>query len=523
MKILQVISSLSAEGGGPIEGLIQQGMVMTQYGHDVQTLCLDAPGSSLDTRLGSSAVYQLGPNYLGYGFVFRLEPWLRENGLKFDVIIVHGLWQYHGYSVSKVARELGLTYVVFLHGMLDPWFARRYPLKHLKKWLYWPWAEYRVLRDANLVLFTTAEELLLARQSFWLYRVRERLVGYGIKAPDVQPVQARSAFLVQFPHLKGKRNLLYLSRIHPKKGCDLLIHAFAKVAVADLSLHLIMAGPGEASWVRELKQLADALGLAHRVTFTGMIKDEVKWGAYDVADAFVLPSHQENFGIVVAEALAWGVPVLTTYQVNIWREIQESGAGIIHADSQAGADQLLADWLELSPIEQSTMRVKAKLCFAKNFEIKQVTEHLINALDDVKNKGREVHTFKGSSLFPTLITKFEFVNRHSSFLFYLLMLPLIAWLDLWTGREVNLWLLYCIPMSLATWNLGLRQGYAIAICSTITLFSYGIYYENSFKNMLFFTISYGSKFIIYFVLTHLLGQLRKKEVDRVVVPNNLKV
>ena len=362
----------------------------------MQTLCLDAPGALVDERLRSSAVYQLGPSYLGYGFAPRLEPWLREHGANYDVIIIHGMWMYHGYCVAKVARQLGLRYVMFLHGMLDPWFARRYPLKHLKKWLYWPWAEYRVLRDARLVLFTTAEEQVLARQSFWLYKVRERLVGYGIKSPDAVPAQARAAFLAHFPHLADKRNLLYLSRIHPKKGCDLLINAFAKAAGADPALHLIMAGPGEASLVEALKTQAAQLGVAHRVTFTGMIKGDVKWGAYDVAEAFVLSSHQENFGIVVAEALAWGVPVLTTYQVNIWREIQEAGAGIIHADTQAGADQLLFDWMALSPAQQSTMRTAAKACFAQHFEIQNVTQNLLTALEDAKSRVLGAHTFEGS-------------------------------------------------------------------------------------------------------------------------------
>jgi glycosyltransferase involved in cell wall biosynthesis len=383
-----------------VEGLIQQGEVMVKSGHEVHTLCLDKPGAPVDARLKSSVVYQLGPSYLGYGYAPRLEPWLREHGAKFDVIIIHGMWMYHGFCVAKVARQLGLPYVIFLHGMLDPWFARRYPLKHLKKWLYWPWAEYRVLRDANLVLFTTAEEQALARQSFWLYKARERLVGYGIKAPNVEPTLARAAFLAQFPELANRRNLLYLSRIHPKKGCDLLINAFAKVAGDDPALHLIMAGPGEESLVDALKKQAAHLGVANRITFTGMIKDAVKWGAYDVAEAFVLSSHQENFGIVVAEALAWGVPVLTTYQVNIWREIHEAHAGIIHADTQAGADQLLTDWLALTPAQQSEMRVNAKSCFAKNFEIHNVSQNLIKALEDAHMSEPMAHTYSGSFFKP---------------------------------------------------------------------------------------------------------------------------
>ena len=396
MNILQVIPTLNPAAGGPVEGLIQQGIEMIRHGHCVQTVCLDSPGLQVDKRLASTAVYMLGPSYLGYAYSPRLEPWLREYAHKFDVLIIHGMWTFHSFCVAKVARQLNIPYVVFLHGMLDPWFARQYPRKHLKKWLYWPWAEYRTLRDARLVLFTTAEEQLLARQSFWLYKARERLVGYGIGSREIPAGQARATFLGGFPELEGKRNLLYLSRIHPKKGCDLLIQAFANVADTDPGLHLVMAGPGDPQWVEKLKQQAHKLGVAQRVTFTGMLKGEMKWGAYDAADVFVLPSHQENFGIVVAEALASGLPVLTTYQVNIWREIKEAAAGIIHADTQEGADQLLTDWLGLSDAQTSAMRLNAKRCFDENFEIKKVTNNLMVALKDAIAPEPIEHTFKGS-------------------------------------------------------------------------------------------------------------------------------
>src|SRR5213076_1488953 len=115
-------------------------------------------------------------------------------------------------------------------GMLDPWFKRTYPLKHLKKWIYWPWADYRVLRDARAVLFTTEEERLLARQSFWLYRCREAVVDYGTAGPTGDAARQRESFRSAFPMLRDTRNLLFLSRLHPKQGCDTLLAAFARVA-----------------------------------------------------------------------------------------------------------------------------------------------------------------------------------------------------------------------------------------------------------------------------------------------------
>src|SRR5262249_6303466 len=129
----------------------------------------------------------------------------------FDAVVVNGLWQYHGFGTRLALRRLDMPYHVFTHGMLDPWFKRAYPLKHLKKWLYWPWAEYRVLRDAAGVLFTSEEERLLARQSFWLYHAKEHVVAYGTSAPPQNGDALREAFLATHPQLRGKRIVLFLS------------------------------------------------------------------------------------------------------------------------------------------------------------------------------------------------------------------------------------------------------------------------------------------------------------------------
>lgn len=401
MNILQVIRSADTRGGGPIEGLMQQGAQLTARGHTVETLALDPPGMALDSRLEERTVHLLGPARLGYGYTPRLVPWLRAHVREYDVIVIHGMWQYHGYATAKVCRELGVPYVIFLHGMLDPWFNRRYPLKKLKKWLYWPWAEYRVLRDARYVLFTTEEELRLARESFWLYRARERLVGYGIEARSLPIGEAREIFLSAHPNLRGKRLLLYLSRIHPKKGCDMLLDAFSKLAGQDPALHLVLAGPGDEGWISQLKQQAEDLGLQRQVSFPGMLRGAMKWGAYDAAEVFVLPSHQENFGIVIAEALASRLPVLTTRQVNIWRPIQADGAGLIESDTPLGTHKLLSRWLALSETRKGEMAEDALTCFANHFEIGRVVGNLERALVDTKEQTQPVpFTFIGNRRLP---------------------------------------------------------------------------------------------------------------------------
>jgi glycosyltransferase involved in cell wall biosynthesis len=132
------------------------------------------------------------------------------------------------------------------------------------------------------------------------------------------------------------------------------------------------------------------------VSFIGMLQGEIKWGAYDAAEIFVLPSHQENFGIAVAEALASRVPVLTTNKVNIWREIEGAGAGFIDIDTQAGIDRLLRRWLEMPEPERLRMRERAIACFLDLFEIGRVADKLQQALDQAASTERTPFSYANS-------------------------------------------------------------------------------------------------------------------------------
>ena len=379
MRILELISSVNPAGGGPIEGLKQAAAVAARRGAAVEVATLDDPAAPWipDFPL---PLHAFGPARLKYSYTPRLVPWLRAHAHDYDAVVVHGLWQYHDFAARRALRGTSTPYYVFPHGMLDPWFKRTYPLKHLKKRLYWPWADYRVLRDAEAVLFTTEQERLSARQSFSPYRCREVVVGYGTAAPPGETAQQRATFHGAFPMLRDTRNLLFLSRLHPKKGCDMLLAAFARVAHRDPRLRLVMAGPDQIGWQPTLVAQAQALGVAEKVTWTGMLTGDLKWGAYRAADAFVLPSHQENFGVVVAEALACGVPVLTSDKVNTWREVQAARAGLVADDSSAGTEQLLDKWLALSDAERLSMRIAAVAAFREHFEIESFATRLYGLL-----------------------------------------------------------------------------------------------------------------------------------------------
>jgi glycosyltransferase involved in cell wall biosynthesis len=379
MKILHVISSVNPAGGGPIEAVRQLGLADTE--HSVEIASLDSPDAAFVEQC-PLPVYPLGPSTTKYAYSGRFVPWLRANRSRYDAVVVNGIWQFHSFGTWCALRGSGTPYVVYTHGMLDPWFKRRYPLKHLKKWMFWPWSDYRVLRDAQAVLFTCEEERLLARKSFWLYRCNEVVVNFGTAGVPGDPEIEKEAFYAGFPELRGKKLALFVGRIHPKKSCDLVIQAFKEVLAKDTSCdwHLVFVGPDGIGWRKDLSLLAERLGVSSRITWTGMIPDVMKWGALRAAEFFLFPSHMENFGIVVSEALSAGLPTLISNQVNIWREIEADGAGIVAADNLEGACALLRSYLELPADEKIAMRRAARACFEQRFEIKKAAQSLHAAL-----------------------------------------------------------------------------------------------------------------------------------------------
>jgi glycosyltransferase involved in cell wall biosynthesis len=396
MRVLQVIHSMNPAGGGPVENLTQVACILTRDGHSVKVLTLDEPGAGWLSNL-PFAVYALGPGKGNYGYTAELVPWLRDHASEYDVVIARGIWQYTSFACWRALRNSNTPYVVFPHGMLDPWFKRAYPLKHWKKWMYWPWAEYRVLRDAAAVLFTCEEERILARQSFWLYRCNEVVVNYGTAAPPPDRQAQESAFFALYPNLRDKRIALFLGRIHSKKGCDLLIEAFSQVLSQDPDWRMVIAGPDQVGWQSALTDLARRSGVEHLITWPGMIYGDVKYGALNAAEVFVLPSHQENFGLAVAEALACGIPVLISERVNIWREVQQDGAGIVASDDLAGTCSLLSSWIKMSELQRSTMCERARSSFERRFHIERAAESLVHLLAGIRD--RHQLALKGS---PTL-------------------------------------------------------------------------------------------------------------------------
>lgn len=319
-----------AAGGPPIvvdrfcQRLAQRGRVV----HVVTTDAL-APAIGPDWAAPYRTRYDLdvlktrrrGPYALAPGLVKRLRPVIMASRL----VHLHTLWSFPTYAAAYLCRKFGVPYVVMPHGMLDPHSMQR---KSLKKRLYGSLFEWPNLRRAAAMIYTHSDEQCLAGQS-----VRRLPPGFVVplgadKPPAVPRDQLAHAFFESRPALKGRRLVVFLSRLHSKKGLDLLLPAMAILAQSHPDAHLLLVGPADPDYAPTVRQLIVQHALETRVTLTGALHGQAKWQALAAADVFALPSYQENFALVVVEALAMGLPVVLSRRVNIWRDVVDSGAAL---------------------------------------------------------------------------------------------------------------------------------------------------------------------------------------------------
>lgn len=385
MKILRVIAGVDPAQGGPTEGMRLSALLQREMGVETEVLSVDEPDSP-HVAAFPLKVHAMGRMIKPYGYTPRLARWIALHARDYDAAVVHGLWNHAVVGGGRALIRAGLPYVAFTHGMMDPWFRTTYPRKHFAKQLLWWGLQGRVLNRAQRVLFTSEEEMRLAEGVFRGASYHGEVIAYGAAVPLASDcTDGESLFRSLCPRLGASPYLLFLSRIHAKKGADILLEAFARSGALRPELHLVIAGPDEVGLTKSLLARALELGISDRVHFPGMVTGAAKWGAYLGAEAFALPSHQENFGIAVAEALGCGIPVLTTNKVNIWREIEAARAGLIGRDELADFTRVLQDWIALPDERKSEMRVAAKDCHTKQFSVATAARALKAVLEDIRS------------------------------------------------------------------------------------------------------------------------------------------
>ncbi|WP_128891302.1 glycosyltransferase [Erythrobacter sp. HKB08] len=388
MKLLHVIASCNPDGGGPVEGVLRLHEAFEAAGHSSEMLTLDRPDDPWVSDCPMPVHAKGAPAPDGSGPLASLRRWARrspeavnwlaDNLASYDGVIVDGLWNYATRAARLVLPGSGIPYVVFPHGMLDPWFREQYPLKDAVKRVLWRVNEGPLMHAATAGAFTCERELELARGTWKPWGVRGEIVGYGTSVPPFAPGQVE-AFRKLVPEIGERPYLLFMSRLHPKKGCEILLDAFE----ATLDQHdyaLVMAGPGDDDYRQALLSRQSARRAGERIAWPGMLQGDAKWGALQGCEAMALISHQENFGVIVAEALACSRPVVISDQVNIAPEIVRARAGIVCATDVDGAAAAIREIASLEASERDAMGERGRKLFEQQFEIVAVAARLIELL-----------------------------------------------------------------------------------------------------------------------------------------------
>jgi glycosyltransferase involved in cell wall biosynthesis len=253
--------------------------------------------------------------------------------------------------------------------MLDPWFDKAYPLKRLKKSVYWLLFESFVFRHARSIFFTTPQEMKLV-PSYYSFNCSREVVGYSISDPLLgYSSSCGNLFLSKYPALSKKKILLSVGRLSAKKGLDLLIKAFASCTSTSSEYVLVIAGPASSPrYLSYLQKLCSDLAIDDRVVWLPMVSGQFKWDLFNSAYAFCLTSHQENFGVVIAEALSCSLPVLTTNSVNIHSYISDYSAGIVSTTELTSITSVLSALLSLSDNAYNATRSNARNLFLSEFD-----------------------------------------------------------------------------------------------------------------------------------------------------------
>ena len=325
MRILHVISGLRASAGGTVAALTGLALAQKHAGADVSIVAsFIAPEAAEADALRQRGlrIHQIGPCRDPMSRHPDIAPMLRRLVGEHDIVHIHGLWEQIQHEAAKASRVANVPYVFSPHGMLDPWSLSQ------GKWKKKIYLVLRLKRDLNrasaMHYATLAERDLAAPLKLKPQTIVE---PFGVDLSEFQSPPSRGSFRDKHSIARDARVVLFLSRLHPKKGLDLLIPAAARVLGKDD--RLVLAGRDEDGYQRQVEQMLCDAAMTDRAIFTGWLSRSERLSALTDADLMALPSYQENFGMIAIESLAAGCPILISDQVNLWREIDDAKLGSV--------------------------------------------------------------------------------------------------------------------------------------------------------------------------------------------------
>ena len=380
MRVLHVIPSVAERSGGPATAIVPMCRALQQNGVDVLLVTTAAGMDDADATNGRVADYKgvpakIFPSQLGESFKYSrpLAAWLNSNIREFGLAHIHAVFNHSSIAAAHVCRKRAVPYVVRPLGTLEPWSMTQ---KSVRKRVFWQVAGKAMLRRAAAVHYTTDAEKSSTESLLGLNQ--GKVIGLGVEINSY----AKEQLAQHFPDLAQQPYAVVMSRLHPKKGLDVLIEAFLALVQREkfAQWRLVIAGDGPSDHVAKLKEMAAA---SDRIVFTGWVDGEAKDAVLSGASLLVLPSHQENFGMCVMEALARSVPVLVSPHVNLAHEIVLANAGWIATVDKDALTTRLAE--ALSNEEERAARGRAGKQLSKKYSWESAAKSLKDLYIEIVN------------------------------------------------------------------------------------------------------------------------------------------
>ncbi len=310
---------------------------------------------------------------------FQLPRALRKEVGRFDIVHIHELWHHSHFAAYRVAKSLAIPFVVSIHGALEPWGLN---FKKCKKKIYSSLIQRRILREASALHAITSREV----ESIKNFKINNKIVVIenGIDLREFQTLPPKQQLAEYFPELRNKEIILFLGRLHINKGLDILIRAFGRIIEKRPEARLLLVGPDENGYKKQIVRLIHAENIAEKVIFTGLLVGEKKRSALSGADLFVLPSYSEGFSISILEAMAAGLPVVITKSCN-FPEVEKQNAGIVINPDVGELAEAMYKLLANIEIRRKMGENGKKLIMEKyNWEV--ISDKMLNLYSDVLNR-----------------------------------------------------------------------------------------------------------------------------------------
>ena len=368
MKILFVIPALSFIYGGPSQCVLDLAQALGRQGVELDIVATTANGA---TRLNvptqtwiQEKFYRIQYfsywNFIDYKFSWSLTGWLLQNISNYDLVHTHTIFCYPTLPAYCACQFHQIPYIMTPHGMLEPW-ALAY--KSWKKTPYFELIEKPALQRASAIQMLTSTEANNVEQ----LELKSPLViiPNGIYPEDFQDLPSSEIFYQQFPETRHKKLILFLGRIDPKKGLDLLAIAFEKIHAQFPEAHLVLAGPDNIDFSPTVKGYFSEVNCLEAVTFTGMLTGSLKYAALAAADIYVAPSYSEGFSVSVLEGMASGLPCVITTGCNFPEAGMEKAALVVDIDTKQITDAIL--WCLINPEDAKQIGDHARKFIFNNY------------------------------------------------------------------------------------------------------------------------------------------------------------